>query len=1374
MATRTIATKLTLEGEAEYKAAIKNINAELALHKSELEKIEAAHKNDANSLAALQEKQSALKNVLDALGTKYNEHSTMLETAKQAQQKYAAQVDQLRGKLDALKSSTGGTKEEAENLAKELEKAEANLQKATNSVTYYQKQVNYTARDQENIKNELAATEKYLGEAEKSWNHCATSIDEFGNETKGAIDTLASALAAAGVAKTIQEITAAIQECVSAAADFEEAISTVEALSGATESELKSLRDMAKELGATTKFTAAESAKAMTYMAMAGWDANEMLAGMDGVLQLAAAAGEDLAQVSDIVTDNLTAFGLAAKDTAHFSDVLAAAATNSNTSVSIMGETFKLSASIAGALGYSVEDVAVAIGLMANSGVKGSIAGTALKNTFNGLLEGVTLTGAAFGEYEYSAVKADGTMKSFGSTIDELRGYFDQMTEAERVNNAMAIAGQRGYNGLLAILNATGEEYDSLRNSIADCSGAAAEMAEIKMDNLNGQLTLMNSAFDAVKIAVGEELSPELQKLAEVGTDAFSWAAEFVDKNPEIVSLISAVASSVVVLSGAITGYTVAVKVVIPVIEAFNNALTHNPAGITALAISTLVAALGTFIVTLPKSTDEVKALTDSLEESKRAFEETTGSIQKEADDILSTVAALESLTAVEVKSTAQKQAMAELVDQLNEAVPNLSLAYDAQTDSLNMTAASIRELAKAQAEQQMRAAEIQRLSDLYVEQAQITTDLAAAEYQLQEAQAALSAMQAEGTYWAMGYEAASNEVDQAVLTAAKSVKELTAAQSENQDAVEALEGKYEDARVSIEDTGDAAGDAGQQIESLTAASEDLTGSTKSLADEVDMLSAALQEQQESGSLSLDTTLALIDAGYAAAISINEETGAVTLSKDAYIQIAQAKLDDQIASLETQRQSVQNALSMEDEALMALDLAKSYLSAAEAREAMEGQAKSFSVQIAALEKLKAGLGSYTYTVQRAARTTSSVSKRVQTQAEKDLEKFKELKNALDHEKAMDEADEKEYYSRLSQYRDRYLTDSSNLDEYRKISEEIYKYDVSLAEAQIELWESTSKSVLDVWTDQLQGVVDEYEARVAEVNSAISSMQKKLAEYGDLFTIRDNEMSLNSLKAQTDAIKEYGNTLNELRDKGINGSLLNEIMGMGVDDATAYGQRLLGMAPKELEEYIGLWEEKQKEAQRIAEEFYQDELAALETDYQGQLADALDGMKDTAYQSGLETVQGLIEGLSAKENELYAKMKSIGIEMANAMAAVNSAASVDGSHAAGLAYVPFDGYIARLHQGERVLTAKEAQAYINRATPTNFDVPEERNRLDVGAMVAQAVSAAGAMAQSSVGNNQPMEFRFAIDLDGQTLARKTYTYNKREANLRGGSLVEVSG
>ena len=274
-----------------------------------------------------------------------------------------------------------------------------------------------------------------------------TAIDAGGFQ-KG-IDGIGS-IAAKGMQATEAILTGAASAigamgaaAVKAGSDFESAMSKVEAISGAAGSDLEALREKAKEMGASTKFSATESANAFEYMAMAGWDATDMLQGMDGVLQLAAASGEDLAMVSDIITDSLSAFQLTAADTAHFSDVLAATAANANTSIGIMGETFKGSASVAGALGYSIEDVSVAVGLMANVGVKGSIANTALRNTFNGLLGGVTLTGKAFGEYEYTAIKADGSMKSLGDTINELRGYFEQMTESERVLNAQEIAGER-------------------------------------------------------------------------------------------------------------------------------------------------------------------------------------------------------------------------------------------------------------------------------------------------------------------------------------------------------------------------------------------------------------------------------------------------------------------------------------------------------------------------------------------------------------------------------------------------------------------------------------------------------------------------------------------------------------------------------------------------------------------------------------------------------------------------------------------------------------------------------------------------------------------------------------------------------------------
>ena len=294
---------------------------------------------------------------------------------------------------------------------------------------------------------------------------------------------------------------------------------------------------------------------------MAGWDAQEMLGGMSGVINLAAAAGEDLAQVSDIVTDNLSAFGLKASDTAHFADVLAAAAANSNTNISIMGETFKSSSSVAGALGYSIEDVAVMVGLMANNSVKGSRAGTALRNIFNGLLGGVTLTAKAFGELDYSAVNSDGSMKGLMETVEDLRGYFSQMTEAERVNNAMTIAGMRGYNGLLAILNATNEDFQSLYASINNCNGAAERMAKVKLDNLNGDITLMNSAMEALQSTIGEQFNPELRALTQLKTELLNGLNDFIIESPSLTKGLMAGAGAAMALGTAIVGVNTAMKV---------------------------------------------------------------------------------------------------------------------------------------------------------------------------------------------------------------------------------------------------------------------------------------------------------------------------------------------------------------------------------------------------------------------------------------------------------------------------------------------------------------------------------------------------------------------------------------------------------------------------------------------------------------------------------------------------------------------------------------------------------------------------------------------------------------------------------------------
>lgn len=310
---------------------------------------------------------------------------------------------------------------------------------------------------------------------------------------------------------------------VKTATDFEAGMSEVKAISGATGSEFDALREKAIEMGAKTKFFASDSADAFKYMAMAGWDASAMMDGIAGVMDLAAASGEDLATTSDIVTDALTAFGLQASDSAHFADVLAQASSKSNTNVGLMGETFKYVAPVAGALGYSIEDTAVAIGLMANSGIKGSQAGTALRSIITRLAKPVGEAKDAVEELGISITNADGTMKPLSQTMVELREKFAGLTEEQKAQYAAMLAEQEGMSGLLAIVNASDEDFQKLTDEINNANGAAEDMASVMMDNTAGAVEQLKGALESAGILIGEKLTPYIRKLAE-------WITGLVEK----------------------------------------------------------------------------------------------------------------------------------------------------------------------------------------------------------------------------------------------------------------------------------------------------------------------------------------------------------------------------------------------------------------------------------------------------------------------------------------------------------------------------------------------------------------------------------------------------------------------------------------------------------------------------------------------------------------------------------------------------------------------------------------------------------------------------------------------------------------------------
>ena len=387
---------------------------------------------------------------------------------------------------------------------------------------------------------------------------------------------------------------------VKTSADFDSEMSRVSAISGATGDELDALRDKAREMGSKTKFSATEAAEGFEYMAMAGWKTEDMLSGIEGVMNLAAASGENLGTTSDIVTDALTAFGLTAQDSGHFADVLAAASSNANTNVSMMGETFKYAAPIAGALGFSIEDTAEAIGLMANAGIKGSQAGTSLRTILTALSGEVKICGEAIGEVEIQTTNADGSMRDLGDILTDLRAAFSQLSESEQASAASALVGKNAMSGFLALMNAGESDINKLSSAIENCDGEAKRMADTMNDNLEGQLKILMSALQELALSLGEILIPILREVVEAIQGVVDWLNSLDPAVKEIIvktALVAAAIGPVLVAIGNLITSIGAIVKAAGVLRAFfagGKALTMATSLISG--VSTAISAVGTLI----------------------------------------------------------------------------------------------------------------------------------------------------------------------------------------------------------------------------------------------------------------------------------------------------------------------------------------------------------------------------------------------------------------------------------------------------------------------------------------------------------------------------------------------------------------------------------------------------------------------------------------------------------------------------------------------------------------------------------------------------------------------------------------------------------
>lgn len=664
MAKKEVGITLALGGEKEYTQGFSNAVKVTKMLQAETKSLAQEFEGSANSMQALQAKQENLIRLQDSFKQKLDAANTGLGNAKKQYEEQAKAVESLKEKLDTAQKSLNKMKENGEEgsdsykkqekaideLNNALTKQTSNMLNAQGRVTDWNKKVIQSEADVRKNSKALEENGKYLEEAKNSANGCATSIDGFGKSVKqanaevddlnsnageagevftgmkekisNAIVTKGISIAADAVGALKDKAIEAAQYAVEVGSSFEAGMSEVAAISGASGSELEALTDKAKELGSTTKFSATEAASAMTNMSLAGWTVDQTLSGIDGVMQLAAASGMDLADASQIVTDNISSFGLAASDATNIADMMAYAQANSSTTAAELGEAYKNCGANMNAAGQDIETTTSMLEALANNGLRGSEAGTALAAVMRDMTSKMKDGKIAIGDTSVEVMDSNGNFRDMTDILKDVEDATDGMGDAQKQAALMSTFTSDSIKGLNMLLSTGSDQVTGYEENLRNCSGAASDMAETMQDNLQGKLTELSSATEGLGIAAYNYISGPLQGGVEL-------------------------------LTGLISGLT---DIITPQKEEIDTAYT------------------------------EIMDSTQQLKDNMASIDDQFTGTMDSADRVGQLAERLEELNGVESRTAVQKQEMAAIVNELSQSIPELSGAYDAENDKLSVT----------------------------------------------------------------------------------------------------------------------------------------------------------------------------------------------------------------------------------------------------------------------------------------------------------------------------------------------------------------------------------------------------------------------------------------------------------------------------------------------------------------------------------------------------------------------------------------------------------------------------------------------------------------------------------------------------------------
>lgn len=992
----------------------------------------------------------------------------------------------------------------------------------------------------------------------------------------------------------------------STASNFESSMSKVQAISAATTEEMQALTDKAVEMGAKTKFSAKESADAFTYMAMAGWDAQEMIDGISGIMSLAAADGLDLATTSDIVTDALTAFGLQASDSAHFADVLAQASSSANTNVELLGESFKFAAPVAGALGFSVEDVSIALGLMANSGLKGSQAGTALRASLANLVKPTDDMAALMDELGIEVTNADGTMKSLREILGTIRVSFNELSEAEKSNAAATLFGKEAMSGMLAIINASEDDFNSLADAIDNADGRAESMADTMMDNVGGSIEELKGAVETFMISIGSALAPMIRKVATAITNVVDKLNSMSDSQKEAIVQIGLVAAAIgplLIVIGSLMRSILAIKTalaalsgpvgwvitIIGLITTEIMALIKYQADardtmneLTQKAISNFTA-VQSGIYNTSKATQEMISEVDewrqTLDETKSARQGTIDDLNAQEATCKSLVSRLKELQSKTSLTASEQLEQKNIVTQLNGAMEGLNLSIDSQTGKLNMSTEALEDNIEALHRQAVAQAMQEDL-----------TAIAKNQYEVEKKLYELNKQKEE--QW-IAYKAAEQDYldAQAVVMADYNQK--------NWEAYDSARKLYESARQSY-------GGVTQEIALVLNEQE-------SLSQEFQVASDYMSTYADSTGQVTDAYGELGDAASQAGYDISN------MSSEASEAMTQLYYD------------VSKAITSQMDLFSEFD-AKMTLSGEQMLKNMESQVEgirewSDNIQMLAERGIDQGL--------------------LQSLAELGPSGAGYVKSFVDMtDEELQKANET-------------FAESTQLSS--EISEKIL---LSYAEA--------GKSAAEGFTDGYTTGMSDYSKSAFESTVISAEMKQQIRN-------QYKEAGIETVAGYDEGMQSYYGTLQE-HSQQIPTSVLDTLrttLDMHSPSRVMYDEGV-----NTISGYVN---------------GINDNIDMPSKSINKMLSEML-SLKEQSYSVGKTLFENFWQGMKDVWSQMSAWINDVSKQAAN----VSASTSVDGSHKDGLAYVPYDGYVAELHEGERVLTKDENEDYSNSSRTSGGD------------------------------------------------------------------------